>query len=140
MASIKADYVNRIKESRIIYSDFPNNFDISPHSGDLSLVVNEYAVIQSLENLILTFLGERLYDDTIGSAIQFRAFELANEIESELIKNAIIDCATQNEPRVKIINVSVNFINDYSYTVDIYFNIINITEIKSLNLIIKRVR
>src|SRR5579863_7266971 len=110
MPSIRADFVNNAKNNQIVYSDFPVNFDIAPNSGDLALIINKDAVSQSLENLILTFLGERLYQPNVGCAIQFRSFELANEIETELIKSAIVDCAVQNEPRVNILDVELEFL------------------------------
>jgi phage baseplate assembly protein W len=114
---------------------------MAPFSGDLAMVTNNDAVSQSLENLILTFLRERPYDYTIGSSIQFRAFENSSDIEAELIKTAVLDCATRNEPRVSIQQVDVVLdSNRNMYSVSIYYYVINTKELQTLNVIIERNR
>jgi phage baseplate assembly protein W len=134
----RADYVLNRQKSQIYFSDIPTNFDMSPNSGDLARVTNEDAVAQSLENLVVTFLKERVYSETIGCAVQFRAFELSSSIEVQFIKNAVINCVNQNEPRVSVQDVEVGLYPDNNaFNVNIYYYVINNTVLQKLPVIIK---
>jgi len=138
--SVLAQYVNNVKKAPY-FSDFSTNFEMSPNSGDLALVTDTHAVVQSLENIILTFVGERLYDNVIGSSVMLGTFELGTSVQLELIKAAVIHAAEVNEPRVSIINVDVTLTGqDNNFNITVSFYVINNTIPQTLNVTLKRTR
>jgi phage baseplate assembly protein W len=123
----------------IIYSDFVNSFAKAPFTDDLAKVTNISDVKQSIANIIKTVLGERLYDNTIG--IPNQTFELDNQVTMNTmivnIKNALL----YNEKRANILQVVVNDNPDgNSFTVTIFFTVINNPQIQNTNVVLIRVR
>jgi len=139
--STRADIVSSVLKNQIQWSDIPTNFDMAPNSGDLAKVTNGAAVAQSLENLVMTVVKERLYQPTVGSTVAFRAFELASPIEAVLMESAIMRTAKENEPRVNVIGVQVNEIpGGNAYQVLVYYYLINNPTLQTLSVILKRTR
>jgi hypothetical protein len=128
-------------QKQIIYSDFATNFNCSPYSNDLAIVTNENSVKQSLMNIVLTMLGQRLYDDTIGSSGQYNLFGLSDDFETQLAVQAIEDAIIQNEPRANIISVIITpNVNGNSYDLAITFSVLNNPSQFNVNISINRIR
>ena len=141
MVLSRANYVTNAKLNQVLFSDFSNNLDMNPNSGDLALLTNNSAIAQSLENIILTICGERPYNNVTGSSVPFRVFELASIVETELIVSAVTLAVTQNEPRVNLQNVIVNVEEDEnSYSIQLNYTIVNNTVPQTLTVILKRTR
>jgi phage baseplate assembly protein W len=123
------------------YSDFTRNFAKSPVGNELSRVVNDNSIQQSLKNLILTNLGERLFQPYIGSNILATLFEnnyYENLTELEFFIQNTID---NNEPRVNLLEISAeNSQNEQEIIINIIYNTINNSEPVTFNFILKRVR
>jgi phage baseplate assembly protein W len=123
------------------FSDFLNNFDAHPISKTLARTVNEASVGQSIKNLILTNLGERLFQPTIGSDIYRSLFEPADVITQNHIIDSVKRTINNNEPRAVLLDVSVALGTNDSLIVQIVFSLINnINRPLSLEVILKRVR
>ena len=124
----------------ILYSDFPNNFAQAPFSNDLAKVTNVSAVKQSIKNIARTALGERLYDNTIGSSANYSLFGLNDSMTESIIETNLQD-ALAKETRASIIRVAVDaHTNPDAIVVQIYFAVINDNNNYSTQIIIARVR
>lgn len=135
----RSDFTNQPKP--ILYSDIPMDLDKNPLSNQLGIVVNEQSVKQSLKCLILTNLGDRPYNSTIGSDIQNQLFEQDDNIAINNIKFAITNCIDFNEPRVKIVSLNITPSSDDNYlNVSLIFSLVNYSSPITLNLILKRIR
>lgn len=123
------------------FSDFLNDFDSHPITNIVVKTTNENAVKQSIRNLILTNLGERLFQPTIGSNIIHSLFEPNDIITAENITSFTKSTITQNEPRAMLLNVNVYPNYDLnSFNVNIIFSLINSNVPIQMTVILKRVR
>lgn len=138
MLSLRAQQI--AKTNQIFYSDIPINFDMSPTTGDLALITNNNSVNQSLENIILTMAGERLYNPTLGTAVGMNAFELASYFVSEVLISDVTIAIQNYEPRVTLQNITVDYPNDNAVNVNIYYFIINNNNIQNYTVTIQRTR
>jgi phage baseplate assembly protein W len=140
MTVTRADKYTQIQKQEY-FSDFLNNFDSHPINNSLAKVSNENSVKQSIRNLILTNLGERLFQPTIGSNIIHALFEHNDVITAENINSFVKSTINQNEPRATLLSVKVFPNQDYySFNVNIIFSLINSNVPIQLNVILKRVR
>ena len=140
----RADLLTEILKKKEIYSDFPTNFDSIPGTETLTVLTNENSVKSSVKNLILTILGERFFQPTIGSNIYKSLFELVDGnslFAIENIKNEIRRTIEANEPRAQLLDVKVMVDADtHEASVNIVFSVINRIDPIQLNVILKRVR
>lgn len=137
----RSDFISPTNKQEVYYSDIPLNFDKNPLSNNLAMVTNEQAIKQSLKCLILTNLGERLYDNTIGSDVIKQLFEPNDAIAINTITFAIKNTIQFNETRINLISVDIIQLTDQeNLEVTITFTIINNPNPITLSLILKRIR
>jgi phage baseplate assembly protein W len=140
MAYTKDRFQNSDRKNQI-YSDFLDDLNPHPVTGDIVRYVNENAVSRSIRNLILTNKGERLYQPNLGSDIFKMLFEPMSDAISQLLSSSIQDLIAAHEPRAKVISVDVA--PDYegnAYAVTLQYMIINRPTPISLNVSLTRVR
>jgi phage baseplate assembly protein W len=139
--STRADRYTQTSKKQEMFSDFLNNFDKNPITNSIAKITNEDSIKQSLRNLILTNIGERVFEPMVGSNVYRSLFEPSDAITADNIIYYIKNCVKQNEPRVVLNDVFV-FPNPdgNSFLVTIVFSIINNTKQLSLDLILRRVR
>tara|TARA_Y100000389_G_scaffold137648_1_gene135278 strand:+ start:15287 stop:15730 length:444 start_codon:yes stop_codon:yes gene_type:complete len=127
---------SRIQE----YKDIDLSFTAKPN-GELYTKKDASAVVQSLKNLIQTNYYEKPFEPFFGGNVRGLLFELADEdIEIE-VKEAIIQTINEYEPRARIINIFVNFIEDYNdLNVTIEFQVINTEEVVQFTTSLSRLR
>jgi phage baseplate assembly protein W len=124
--------------NQILWSDLPLNFDISPLTGDLMKIVNVAAINNSITSIVNTYIGERPYS-SMGTALQLRLFENSNTLEIQMIQNAVYLSLAQYEPRIKVNSLNIVVSPDeYSYTMTIFYTIINTTITQSVKIILQR--
>ena len=75
----RADKYTQVGKKQEFYSDFMNNFVKHPVNNSLARLTNEESVKQSIRNLILTNVGERMFEPDVGSTVNNALFE-PNEI------------------------------------------------------------
>ena len=139
MASRADKYTQLKKEEQ--FSDFLNNFSLHPVTGSLAKTTNEFAVRQSIKNLILTDQGERLFQPNIGSDIRRSLFEPLDRVVLNDIREAISSTIKYNEPRARLLDVLVTGNEDSNeLNVTILFSLINSNTPISLDVILRRVR
>jgi phage baseplate assembly protein W len=141
------------------FSDFVTSFATTPVGNQLGRVTNEKAVNQALRNLILTNLGERLFQPDVGADINYMLFENNVPENYDMLETFIKATIKNYEPRAEVQEVLFSSavqgnVNDLGYTgamfgsnpgehdlyVTIVYNLINNPEIITFNLLLKRVR
>lgn len=140
MAITKDRFQNSDTKNQI-YSDFLDDLNPHPVTGDIVRSVNEGAVSRSIRNLILTNKGERLYQPNLGSDIFKMLFEPMSDAISQILSSSIQDVIADYEPRAKVI--AVDAIPDYgnnAYTITVQYMIINRPTPVTLNVSLTRVR
>jgi phage baseplate assembly protein W len=130
----------RIKSERS-YRDLDLSFTVHPVKKDVSKHLNEYAVINSVKNLISTNFFERPFRPQIGSGLRSLLFENVDPIISAQIERAIQETILNYEPRVEITNVSVTaYPDDNRYNVSMTFFIINNPNPITIDFFLERIR
>jgi phage baseplate assembly protein W len=109
------------------FKDLSMSFQINPLNHDLIAIKNETAISRSIRNLILTVPGERFFDPNLGSNVSRILFENIDEASSIFLQSEIENTIKRYEPRVELINVTVDSqYDDYTFNVVIQYNIIGI--------------
>jgi phage baseplate assembly protein W len=125
----------------VFYSDFTTNLDTHPVTGLLIRKTNENSVKQALKALVLTNLGERLYQPNIGGNITATLFEPMDNFAANDLRDAIRQTIFNNEPRVdqcRVIVAPNEARNEYDVTIE--FTIHNRPDVTAVELVIKRLR
>lgn len=123
------------------YSDFSTSFTKTPVGDQLARVINEKSINQSLKNLILTNLGERLFQPYIGSNVLATLFELNTAEDLTDLEFYIENTIKNNERRVNLLGVDVSTgSNENEVKISIVYNTINSSDQVTFEYILKRVR
>ncbi len=127
--------------SQEFFSDFTRNLEQIPGRTDLSRVVNESAVKQSIFNLVMTDRGERLFQPNIGCDIRGSLFENIDANSMLILKENIKSTINTYEPRCNLRDVEVSGnVDNNELRVKIVFSVINTTTTSSLTIDLNRVR
>jgi phage baseplate assembly protein W len=142
MATVRrADRYTPIEGSTVLYQDWFTRVLFEKDTKDASMITNEDAVKQSIINIMLTNVGEKLYNPAFGSEINKMLFENVTPQTSATLGNLIRTAIDNYEPRARIIDVVVSPSPDNNaYTVSVVFSVINKTEPVSLEFLLNRVR
>ena len=122
------------------FSDF-NNSMVTKGDGDLAKTVDEFAVAQSIKNLILTDKMERPFQPTLGCDIRKSLFENFTPQTITVAKHRIAETIGQYEPRAEIINIEASPDEDNNaLNMTIVFSLINSDVEQTLGLVLERIR
>ena len=123
------------------FSDFTKNLDTIPGRTDLSRVVNENAVRESIRNLVATDRGERLFQPNIGCDIRGSLFENMTPDVIIILEENIKRTIRTYEPRCNVRDIEVvGNIDNNDLSVRIVFSVINTTNTSSLTIDLSRIR
>ena len=123
------------------FRDLDLNFGIHPIKKDVTKHVNEYAVINSVKNLVLTNFYERPFRPEIGSGVRNLLFEMVDTVSAAQLERAISEVITNFEPRVGISKVvATPSPDDNRYSVRLDFFIINNPNPISIDFFLERIR
>ena len=129
-----------IKQIQNDFSDF-NNSMATKGDGDLAKTVDEFAVAQSIKNLILTDKMERPFQPTVGCDIRKSLFENFTPQTITVAKQRIAETIGQYEPRAEIINIEASPDEDNNaLNMTIVFSLINSDVEQTLGLVLERIR
>ena len=122
------------------YRDFSLNFYPNPVTGDVSTVSDEKSIAQSMRNIIMTDRYEVPFQPDFGGNIRNMLFELASPFTLDTIKSDIKTAIENYEPRVNIVDLSVNFSNkEDGVNINIVYRARTSTSNISVNFFLKRV-
>ena len=105
------------------FKDLSMSFQVNPINYDLIALKNESAIARSIRNLVLTYPGERFFNENLGSKVSRSLFENIDEISASVIKDEIENTINNYEPRVDLIDVIVDpdyDNNNFNVTVNYY--------------------
>ena len=90
------------------FKDISMSFKYNPLSGDLISLSNENAIARAVRNIVLTTPGEKFFDPDFGSSVSEILFENVDDITAVSIEDEIKSSLKNYEPRVELINVTVD--------------------------------
>jgi phage baseplate assembly protein W len=94
-----------LKRSRS-FRDISLSFKRHPITNDVTLLRNEDAIKRSVINLVRTRVGERFFNDILGTSVGDALFEL-NSFDNGVIREEIVTLLQNYEPRIELTNVFV---------------------------------
>ena len=89
------------------FKDISLSFKRHPVTNDLIAIKNEDAIKRSVQNIVLTIVGEKPFEPIFGTNINSSLFELNTSIEAIGIQEQIRSAITNFEPRVNNLEVAV---------------------------------
>ena len=122
------------------YSDFNLLFRPRSSDGDIFLVTDAGAVLQSVKSLILTNSFERPFRSNIGGNLGDFVFELNDSFTRFEIEDAIRRTIDNYEPRARVTSVKITSIGDQSVDILVELRIVQTQEIVRLSLAVERIR
>lgn len=132
----------------VVYNDFDISFLPNLVTGDLKTVENDAAVRQSIRLLVLTALNERVFQPGLGSSVSQLLFEPLDEITTTIVVKTIADAIKQFEPRAQLLYIDVftdrtptgTPLDDNSIWIEISVNVLNLPNIVSTGILLRRLR
>lgn len=123
------------------FRDLDLSFQSHPFTKDLIVKKDKEAIKNSIRQLILTKNYERPFHPEIGCQIYALLFENFDPIVKNAMEQSVRDVITKFEPRVRLIEVSVdeNY-EDNSIVVNVIFTYANYTEPLTVSTTITRTR
>jgi len=88
------------------FRDISLSFKRHPITNDVTILKNEDAIKKSVVNLVRTQVGERFFNDILGTSVGDSLFEL-NTFDNDVLREEIIALVKNFEPRVELTNVFV---------------------------------
>jgi phage baseplate assembly protein W len=123
------------------YSDLDLDFIAHPTTKDVVTKTGADAIKRSVRNLILTNFYEKPFRPGIGSNALKLLFDNMSPLVSNFLENAIAEVIQNYEPRVQLVNVTVE--TDYDnngYTARLDFIVLNRNEPLTTTIFLERVR
>jgi len=128
---------NQLRE----YRDLDMNFAIHPIKKDINKVIGEYAIINSIKNLLLTNYYERPFQPFLGSNVRKLLFEPLDAIVARTLEIEIKNVLQNFEPRVQVISVKVIAkMEENGFDVTLEFKPLNILTPITITFFLERVR
>ena len=89
------------------FKDISMSFQANPLNYDLIALKNENAIARSVRNLVLTYPGERFFNQNLGSRVSRALFDNIDQVSASLIRDEIENTINNYEPRVNLTGVDV---------------------------------
>jgi len=123
------------------FRDLDLNFTNHPIRKDVTTFSNEYAIINSVKNLIFTQHFERPFQPELGSNLRRMLFEPVDSITAAQIEREITEVVSNFEPRANISKVVAKPSPDQNrYDVEVEFFLVNNPNPVSINFFLERIR
>lgn len=134
--------------SQILYSDFDISFLPDPITADLMKVQNEESIKQSLRLLILTSVGERVFQPGLGGTVNRMLFEQLDQVTTTVLIKNIGDTIRQFEPRVELQYIDVyfdkkptgEFLEPNTVWIEVVVSVFNLPELITTGVLLRRLR
>lgn len=94
------------------FRDISLSFSRHPVTNDLIPLRNEDAIKRSVINLVRTNVGERFFNNLLGSNIESSLFDLQTEETSIFLQEQIKTLLENFEPRISLRNVYTEYPED----------------------------
>ena len=128
-------------QAQEFYSDFSKNLDQIPGRKDLSILINENSIKESIKNIVLTNKGERLFQPNFGCDINASLFENIDNNTVLILRDNIKRAIRTFEPRCDLKNVEIIAdLDTNNLQATVVFSAINTSNTTSLTLDLVRER
>ena len=128
-------------KSQRTFKDLDLKFTKHPIKKDVNTHVNEYAIINSIKNLVLTNHYERPFQPEIGSNVRRLLFENVDTVIAARIEREISEVIGNFEPRAQVSKVeAIPSPDENKYQIYLEFFIINNTAPITINFFLERIR
>ena len=109
------------------FKDISLSFSRHPVTNDILILKNEDAIKKSVINLIRTRIGERFFNNLLGTSVDNSLFELNGLEVSTILDEEIKTVLSNFEPRIVVIDVMVESMEDSNeLNVKISYNIVGL--------------
>lgn len=128
-------------DAKRTFKDLDLNFTIHPVKEDINTHSNEYAIINSVKNLVLTNHYERPFQPEIGSNIRKLLFDNLDAVTAAQIEREIEETINNFEPRAGVSKVTaVAAPDENGYKIELEFFVLNNTSPITINFFLERIR
>lgn len=107
------------------WRDFSLSFNMHPVTGDLVVLTDARAILQSIRNLIMTSWGEFLMEPDIYGVGNDLVFSLNSTLARNQLQSRITDTITKYETRAELSTVTVTARDDHTLYVYVEFYTLN---------------
>jgi phage baseplate assembly protein W len=122
------------------YSDIDLKLERKP-AGDIYKKSDGAAVKQAVKNILLTNYSEKPFAPKFGADLNSLLFDLDTEIDEGLMKEIIITAIEDYEPRARVLDIQTRLnSNQNEVDVTVSFQIVNTTEVVSVDISLTRLR
>jgi phage baseplate assembly protein W len=90
------------------FKDISLSFTRHPVTNDLTILRNEDSIKMSVMNLVRTRIGERFFNNLLGTSIEDSIFELQNTGMGSFLQEEIKSLLNNFEPRIKLRSVDID--------------------------------
>ena len=123
------------------FVDLDLNFNIHPIRKDINVFINEYAITNSIKNLVLTNHYERPFNPVIGSNVRRMLFENVDTIIAGQLEKEIKDTIENFEPRASVINVTaIPSLDENGYNITLAYMVVNLPNTLTISFFLERIR
>ena len=106
------------------FKDISLSFSPHPVTKDLTVLINERAVIRSVRNLVETIPSERFFNSILGTDIRDTLFGNYDRAEVMMIEDQIRETLGNFEPRVSNVGATVRARpDDNNLDISVFFDI-----------------
>ena len=107
------------------FTDISLDFQPNALTGDLSILVNERAINNSIRNIIQISPREVVFRSDVGSTVRDYLFDLVDDATAGLLTLEIERTLAYNEPRIEVEDVQVSAnIDSNAFDVRIQYKIV----------------
>jgi len=130
-----------ISDNTRTFRDLDLNFEIHPIRKDINILKNEFAIINSVKNLVLTNFYERPFQPQLGSNVRRLLFENIDTIIAAQLERAVEETIKNFEPRVQVSKITaIPKPDENKYGMQLEFFVINNSNPITINFFLERVR
>jgi len=123
------------------YSDLDLSLALHPIRKDIIPLKDDRAIRNAVKNLLLTNFYERPFNHGIGANLRALLFEPADAITRMAIEDNVRRTIQDHEPRVKILGVRVNNLEDQNaYNLLVRFLIKEYDTEEEVEILLRRIR
>lgn len=109
------------------FKDINLSFKRHPVTNDLLTIKNEDAIKRSVQNIVLTIVGEKPFESLFGTNVSDSLFELNTSLQHIGIKEQILSSINNFEPRVNNLDAAVTIDSDsHDMYVTVQYDIIGL--------------
>lgn len=121
------------------FKDLSVSFNENPNTKDFGIVKNENAIKQSVRNLILTSMGDKPFQETVGSNVKSILFEQWDVFTKDSLEDNIRDVIARFEPRIVVESVDIEDESDInSLEVSINYVIVGQTFTQNIAFLLEK--